>query len=176
MQQRPHSAAPDAPGFAGASRAVDPLASFQGRPAAAAPGMQGMQGMAQSMFIPSQPQSQPQSQSQTSFRPYPGYYASQSQPLTPSAGPGPSNQVYQSSPMPFQPPQPPYQPGQGQFGQGYPVQNVQGYPGPQQPPQQQQQQASPFPDPAGVQRAATIATERRKLDERKAAKMLAGGF
>ncbi|KGB75569.3 vacuolar protein sorting-associated protein vps17 [Cryptococcus deuterogattii R265] len=179
MQQRPHSAAPDVPGFAGASRAVDPLAGFPSRPAAVAPGMQGMQGMAQSMFIPSQPQSQPQPQlqSQTSFRPYPGYYASQAQPLTPSAGPGPSNQVYQSSPLPFQPPQPPYHPGQGQFGQGYPVQNAQGYPGTQQQQQQQQpQQASPFPGPAGVQRAATIATERRKLDERKAAKMLAGGF
>ncbi|XAO22443.1 hypothetical protein I312_101214 [Cryptococcus bacillisporus CA1280] len=175
MQQRPHSAAPDAPGFAGAPRAVDPLAGFPSRPAAAAP---GMQGMAQSMFIPSQSQPQPQSQSQTNFRPYPGYYASQSQPLTPSAGPGPSNQVYQSSPMPlpFQPRQPPYQPGQGQFGQGYPVQNVQGYPGPQQQQQQPQQQVLPFPGPAGVQRAATIATERRKLDERKAAKMLAGGF
>ncbi|KIR42274.1 vacuolar protein sorting-associated protein vps17 [Cryptococcus deuterogattii 99/473] len=179
MQQRPHSAAPDVPGFAGASRAVDPLAGFPSRPAAVAPGMQGMQGMAQSMFIPSQPQSQPQPQlqSQTSFRPYPGYYASQAQPLSPNAGPGPSNHVYQSSPLPFQPPQPPYHPGQGQFGQGYPVQNVQGYPGTQQQQQQQQpQQASPFPGPAGVQRAATIATERRKLDERKAAKMLAGGF
>lgn len=155
--QRPHSAAPDAPGSAGTSRVVDPLAGFPRGPAA--PGMQGTQGMAQSMFVPSQPQSQ------ASSRIHPGY-SSQSQPLTPNAGPGPLSQAYQSQ---FQPPQPSYQPGQ--FTQGYPVQNVPDYPGQQQP-----QQVSPFPGPAGVQRAATIATGRRKLDERKAAKMLAGGF
>ncbi|OXG96290.1 vacuolar protein sorting-associated protein vps17 [Cryptococcus neoformans A2-102-5] len=150
--QRSHSAAPDAPGFAGAPRMVDPLAGYPRGPAA--PGMQGMQGMGQSMFVPSQ------SQSQASFRTHPA------QPLTPNAGPGPASQAYQPQ---FQPPQPPYQPAQ--LGQGYPVQNVSGYPGQQQP-----QQISPFPGPAGVQRAATIATGRRKLDERKAAKMLAGGF